>query len=85
MLGPVDDLTSPAEDAFSARVAVTGAGTAVFGWSVLDGPGYRVQGRARTADGTVGPPATISTSDRTTFDAGVTRTAQRMENAANAR
>lgn len=84
-LGPVNGLTSPAEDAYSAQVAVTGAGAAVFGWSALNGAGYQVQGRARSADGTLGPPATISTSDRETFEAAVSRMDRRMEHAMKAR
>ena len=79
MLGPPTDLTRPAEDAFSAKVAVTGGGGAVFGWSALSGAGYQVQGRSRSAAGRLGPLTVISTTDRTAFEAQVGRTSQRLD------
>jgi hypothetical protein len=79
VLGPTADLTRPAEDAFSAQVAITEDGAAVLGWSALNGAGYQVQGRSRSANGTFGPLAIVSTADRDAFEAGVTQTADRME------
>jgi hypothetical protein len=78
-LGPLTDLTRPAQDAFSAQVAVNGGGDAAFGWSALTDAGYRVQGRSRSADGRLGPLATISTVDRDTFEAQVNGTTEHLE------
>jgi hypothetical protein len=77
--GSLTDLTRPAEDAFSAQVAVTGDGDAVFGWSALNGAGYQVQGRSRSPTGRLGPLAIISTTDRDAFEAQVGRTSQRLD------
>jgi pimeloyl-ACP methyl ester carboxylesterase len=83
--GSLTDVTRPAEDAFSAQVAVTGDGDAVLGWSALNGAGYQVQGRSRSAAGGLGPLAIISTTDRTAFDAQVERTSQRLDGVGAAR
>jgi pimeloyl-ACP methyl ester carboxylesterase len=85
VLGPAANLTGPSEDAFSAQVAITGDGDAVFGWSAVSGAGYQVLGRSRSAGGTLGPLATISTTDRDAFEAGINRTSDRMEAIADAR
>jgi pimeloyl-ACP methyl ester carboxylesterase len=77
--GSLTDLTRPAEDAFSAQVAVTDDGDAAFGWSALNGAGYQVQGRSRSASGSLGPLAIISTTDRAAFEAQVDRTSQRLD------
>jgi pimeloyl-ACP methyl ester carboxylesterase len=77
--GSPTDVTRPAEDAFSAQVAVTGDGDAILGWSALNGAGYQVQGRSRSAAGGLGPLAIISTADRAAFDAQVERTSQRLD------
>jgi hypothetical protein len=83
--GPPTDLTRPAEDAFSAQVAVTGDGDAVLGWSALNGDGYQVQARSRSASGTLGPLAIVSTADRDAFEAQVNRTSKRLESIGDAR
>jgi pimeloyl-ACP methyl ester carboxylesterase len=83
--GATADLTRPSEDAFSAQVAVTARGDAVFGWSALNGAGYQVQGRSRPAGGGFGPLTVISTIDRDAFEAQVNRTSTRLDGIAGAR
>jgi pimeloyl-ACP methyl ester carboxylesterase len=83
--GATTDLTRPAEDAFSAQVAVTARGDAVFGWSALNGAGYQVQGRSRPAGGGFGPLTVISTTDRDAFEAQVSRTSTRLDGIADGR
>jgi pimeloyl-ACP methyl ester carboxylesterase len=83
--GATTDLTRPAEDAFSAQVAVTARGDAVFGWSALNGTGYQVQGRSRPAGAGFGPLTVISTIDRNAFEAQVTRTWTRLDGIADGR
>ena len=77
--GALTDLTRPAQDAFSAQVAVSVDGDAAFGWSALNDTGYEVQGRSRSANGRLGPLAVISSADRDTFDAQVNSTAERLQ------
>jgi pimeloyl-ACP methyl ester carboxylesterase len=83
--GPRTDLTRPAEDAFSAQVAMTEDGDAVLGWSALDGAGYQVQGRSRAASGRLGPLTVVSTAEREAFEAQLDRTSKRLEHIEQAR
>ena len=78
VLGPTADVTRPAEDAFSAQVAITGDGDAVLGWSAINGAGYQVLGRSRSVTGTLGPLAIVSTDGRDAFEAGVNRTSEHL-------
>lgn len=79
LLGPRMDLSRPAQDAFSAQIDIDEDGDTVFGWSALNGPGYQVQGRTLRDNGKLGPPAIISTTDRTTFEAQLNRTAEQLD------
>jgi pimeloyl-ACP methyl ester carboxylesterase len=78
-LGRLLDLSLPAEDAFSAQVAVDARERVVFGWSALDGDSYRVLGRSATAGGGLGPLETISTTSRPAFDGQLDRAATHLK------
>jgi hypothetical protein len=66
-LGPVQTLSSSGRDAAQPRVAVDADGEAVIAWSRHDGANFRVQARARTAAGVLGPVQTLSAAGKTAF------------------
>ena len=84
-LGPLTDLSRPAEDAFAAKVAVGDDGDAAFGWSALNAASYEVQGRSRPATGRLGPLAVISRSDRDAFEAQVDEASKQLDRLAAGR
>jgi hypothetical protein len=63
-LGPIQTLVSAGQNAGRARVAVEPDGDALVVWSRFDGSTanccYRIQARARSADGTLGRVQTLS-------------------------
>jgi hypothetical protein len=66
-LGPVQTLSGAGEDAGDAQVVIGADGHALVVWARPDGAGsctangcYRIQARARAADGTLGPLQTLS-------------------------
>jgi hypothetical protein len=75
VLGPVETLSAANQNAGAARVAmgvgVEGNGDAVVVWERLSGPNTRIQARARSAAGVLGPIQTLS-------DAGQNATAPQV-------
>jgi hypothetical protein len=67
-LGPVADLSQAGEDAWDAKVALDKAGNAVFTWWLPTREGARVQARARSADGTVGPLLDVSNTEQDAYE-----------------
>jgi hypothetical protein len=59
-LGRVRTLSAAGQSAFTPQVAVDADGDAVFTWVRFDGTNYRVQARARAADGSMSPVRTLS-------------------------
>ena len=59
-LSAVQNLSAPGEGAFDAQVAVDDDGDAVFVWARVDGGNTRIQARARSAEGVLGPIETLS-------------------------
>jgi hypothetical protein len=68
VLGPVQTLSAAGQDGFGAEVAVDTDGDAVFTWSRFDGTYYRVQARARSAGGVLGPVQNLSAAGQNAFD-----------------
>jgi hypothetical protein len=60
-LGPVQNLSPAGQDAKLPQVGVDSDGDAVFAWRNEDGPCCRIQSRARSAAGALGPVQTLST------------------------
>lgn len=73
--GPVQTLSDAGQDASSPKVALDPAGNAVVVWERSDGSSAscctRVQARARSAGGTLGPVQTLSAPGQDAFGAGV--------------
>jgi hypothetical protein len=67
-LGAVQTLSFVGGDANAPRVAVDPNGDAVFTWQRFDGFGTRVQARARSATGVLGPVQTLSRAGRGAHD-----------------
>jgi hypothetical protein len=59
-LSPVRTLSGAGQPASGPQVAIDADGDAVFTWTRPDGANYRVQARARAADGTLSPVQTLS-------------------------
>ena len=72
-LGPIGNLSVPAEDAFGAQVAGNDAGAVAFGWSSLAGDGYRVLGRSRSASGSLSDLTALSQTSVAAFEAQLSR------------
>ena len=71
MLGPIQNLSEAGRRADSHEVAIDAEGDALVVWSLRDGPDptpYRIQARARSAAGVLGPVATLSRADRFAYD-----------------
>jgi hypothetical protein len=62
VLSPRGFISRPGEDAFNApgQLAVDADGDAVFTWGRSDGTNQRIQARARTAAGVIGPVRNLS-------------------------
>ncbi|MEA2271779.1 MAG: hypothetical protein QOI98_487 [Solirubrobacteraceae bacterium] len=60
VLGPVQTLSDPGEDALYPRVAVFSNGNAIVTWQRFDGTRWRVQAVVRGASGAVGTVDTLS-------------------------
>jgi hypothetical protein len=59
-LGPVVELSEPADQAWDPVVAVDDDGDAVLAWWIAGRTGARVEARSRSARGTIGPRVTLS-------------------------
>ncbi len=59
-LGAVETVSGAGQNAFSPRVAIDDDGDAVFVWARSDGTNQRIQARARSAAGVLGPVQTLS-------------------------
>jgi hypothetical protein len=59
-LGAVQRLSPAGQDAANPQIGVDGDGDAVFTWARFDGANYRIQARARAADGTLSAVRTVS-------------------------
>jgi hypothetical protein len=74
-LGPVQTLSAPGQDAGSPRVALDSTGDAVVVWRRVDGSSSsccsRIQARARSAAGVLGPVETLSDPGQDAFGAEV--------------
>jgi hypothetical protein len=64
VLGPVQNLSGAGQNARYPQVAVDSDGDAVFTWRRFDGTNQRIQARARTAAGALGPVQTLSAAGR---------------------
>ena len=60
VLGTVETLSDPGQNADAPQVAVDPNGNAVFTWLLPDGTNTRVQGLARSSTGTLSPVQTLS-------------------------
>jgi hypothetical protein len=60
VLGTVETLSDPGQNADAPQVAVDPNGNAVFTWVLPDGTNTRVQGLARSSTGTLSPVQTLS-------------------------
>jgi hypothetical protein len=63
-LGPVQTLSAAGQNALTPQVAVDANGNAVFTWRRFDGTHWRIQSRARSAAGALGPIQTLSAAGR---------------------
>jgi hypothetical protein len=76
VLGPVQVLSAPGQHADAPRVAVDADGDAVAVWTRFDGTAVRIQARARSAGGVLGPVQILSvggqsaTAPQVAIDAG---------------
>jgi hypothetical protein len=70
-LGPVQVFSSEFRNAFDPQVAIDADGDAYAVWRHFDGANWRIEGRARSAGGVVGPVETLSDAGRNAFDAQV--------------
>ena len=66
-LGAVETVSGAGQDASSPRVAIDDDGDAVFVWARSDGTNQRIQARARTAGGVLGPVQALSAAGRNAF------------------
>ncbi len=66
-LGAVQSISAAGQDASSPRVAIADDGDAVFVWARSDGTDQRIQARARSAAGVLGPVQTLSPAGRNAF------------------
>jgi len=66
-LSGVQTLSSSGQDAVEPQVAVDADGDAVFVWRRSDGANTRIQARARSAAGTLGPVQTLSDPGQSAF------------------
>jgi hypothetical protein len=60
VLGPVQNLSAAGQNATSSQVGVDSDGDAVFTWRRFDGTKLRIQSRARSAAGVLGPVQNLS-------------------------
>lgn len=60
VLGPIETLSGPGQDATEPQVAVDASGDAVIVWYRSDGTNQRIQARALSAAGVLGPLQTLS-------------------------
>jgi hypothetical protein len=60
-------LSTPGQDASNPQIGVDRAGDAVFTWRRFDGTNWRVQARARSAAGALGPVQTLSSAGQDAF------------------
>jgi lactonase family protein with 7-bladed beta-propeller len=67
-LSPVEDLSAAGQHALDPQVAVDPSGRAVFTWRRLEGTKWRIQARARAADGTLGPVEDVSEAGRDAYE-----------------
>ncbi len=65
VLSPVQTLSAAGQTAFGHQVAVDATGDAVFAWHRFDGTAQRIQARARSAAGALGPVQTLSGAGQT--------------------
>ena len=63
-LSSIQNLSAPGQNASRPQVAVDADGDAVFTWERFDGTKWRVQSRARSAAGVLGPAQTLSAAGR---------------------
>jgi len=70
-VGPLLDVSDPAQDGYDPQVAVDGAGNALLIWLAFDRAGVRVQGRTRYADGSLGSRTNVSYAADDAIGAGV--------------
>jgi hypothetical protein len=64
VLSPIQNLSAAGQNALEAQVAVDSDGDAVFTWRRFDGAHWRIQARARSAAGALGPVQTLSAAGR---------------------
>jgi hypothetical protein len=67
VLSPIQTLSGSGQDAFVPQVAVDPQGDAVFTWRRFDGTNWRIQARARSAAGALGPVQTLSAAGQDAF------------------
>jgi hypothetical protein len=62
VLGPLLELTLPTQTAINPQVGVDDDGDAIFTWQRLEGTSYRIETRALSATGDLGPTEQVSSS-----------------------
>ena len=67
VLSAIQTLSGAGQDASDPQVAVDTDGDAVFTWARSDGTNQRIQARARSAGGVLGPVQTLSAAGRDAF------------------
>ncbi len=64
---PVQIISPSGQDAFQPQVAVNASGKAALTWRRYDGHYWRIQGRTRTANGSLGPVKTLSPAGQNAY------------------
>jgi hypothetical protein len=68
VLSPIQNLSAAGQNAFDPQLAVDTDGDAVFIWRRFDGTNQRIQARARSAAGTLGPVQNLSAAGQNAFN-----------------